>query len=103
MVCRLQRSYNLAYDVRKRNALNDISYDNEEYNQLLAESNLVLDPKARQELLLKAEKIAVSEDTVICPLFTNNNTNLIPPELDNYYYDVLSYANYTGMTVKKAD
>lgn len=87
----------------KGNALNDISYDNEEYNQLLAESNLVLDPKARQELLLKAEKIAVSEDTVICPLFTNNNTNLIPPELDNYYYDVLSYANYTGMTVKKAD
>ena len=55
----------------------------------------------RQDLLLKAEKIAVSEDTVICPLFTNNNTNLIPPELENYYYDVLNHANYTGMRVKQ--
>ena len=83
------------------NALNDINYDNEEYNSLLAESNLELDAKKRQDLLLKAEKIAVSEDTVICPLFTNNNTNLIPPELYNYYYDVLNYPNYTGMRVKQ--
>ena len=85
----------------KGNALNDINYDNEEYNSLLAQSNLELDAQKRQDLLLKAEKIAVSEDTVICPLFTNNNTNLIPPELENYYYDVLNYANYTGMRVKQ--
>ena len=83
------------------NALNDINWNNKKYDDLLAESNLELDAAKRQAMLLEAEKVAVSEDTVIVPLFTNNNTNLYPPELTNYFYDVIGYANYTGMRVEK--
>lgn len=85
------------------NSLNDIKWSNPQYDELMAASNLEIDAKKRQDLLLAAEKVAVSEDTVIVPLFTNNNTNLIPPELDNYYYDVICYPNYTKMTVKNAE
>ena len=83
------------------NALNDINWNNKKYDDLMAESNLELDAAKRQAMLLEAEKIAVSEDTVIVPLFTNNNTNLYPPELTNYFYDVIGYANYTGLRVEK--
>ncbi|MBQ0051650.1 MAG: peptide ABC transporter substrate-binding protein [Treponema sp.] len=83
------------------NALNDINYNNAKYDELMAKSNLELDAKKRQELMLAAEKIAVSEDTVICPLFTNNSANLIPDQLYNYYYDVIAYPNYKEMKVKK--
>ena len=83
------------------NSLNDIAYSNPEYDALMAESDLELDVAKRQALLLKAEKLAVSEDTVICPLFTNNSSNLIPAELYDYYYDVIAYANYRSMKVKQ--
>ncbi len=82
------------------NSLNDIKWSNAEYDKLMAASDLELDVKKRQDILLKAEKIAVSEDTVIVPLFTNNNTNLIPPELYDYYYNVICLPNYTQMKVK---
>lgn len=85
------------------NSLNDIDYHNEKYDELITGSNKELDAAKRQSMMQEAEKILVSEDTVICPLFTNNNTILIPPELDGYYYDVLAYPNYKGMFVKKAE
>lgn len=85
----------------KGNAQNDIKWYNKKYNDLLTESNAELDAVKREKLLLSAEKIIVSDETVICPLFTNNNTNLIDPSLDNYYYDVICYPDYTGTTVKK--
>lgn len=82
------------------NSLNDINWSNAKYDELMKASNLELDAKKRQNMLTAAEKIAVSEDTVLCPLFTNNNTNLYPAELYNYYNDVIGYPNYTGMKVK---
>ena len=83
------------------NSLNDINYNNPEYNKLVALSSSELDQAKRQDYMLKAEKIIVSEDTVICPIFTYNQSNLIPPELDNYYYTVLSGIELKYMTVKK--
>lgn len=85
------------------NSINDIGYSNAEYDKLISESDLETDPAKRQAELLKAEKIAVSDETIICPLFTNNQSLLYPPELYNFYYDVISYPNYTGMKVKKAE
>ncbi len=82
------------------NSLNDINWSSKKYDDLVATSNLELDAKKRQDMLLAAEKVAVSEETVIVPLFTNNNTNLYPPELVNYYNDVIGYPNYTGMKVE---
>ena len=85
------------------NSINDIGWSNAEYDKLIFESDLETDPAKRQAELLKAEKIAVSDETIICPLFTNNQSLLYPPELYNFYYDVISYPNYTGMKVKKAE
>lgn len=85
------------------NALNDVDFHNEKYDSLMAQSDLELDMAKRQALMQEAEKIIVSDETVICPLFTNNNTNLIPPELDGYFYDAIGYPDYKGMYVKKAE
>lgn len=85
------------------NSLNDIGWKSAKYDGLIEESNLELDAKKRQDMLLAAEKVAVSEETVICPLFTNNSSNLYPPELTGYYSDVIGYPNYTGMKVKVSE
>ncbi len=82
------------------NSLNDIDWSNAKYDELMATSNLELDAAKRQAMLLEAEKVAVSEDTVICPLFTNNNTNLYSEKLYGFYYDVIGYPDYTEMKVK---
>ena len=82
------------------NSLNDINWNCKKYDDLMAASDLELDAAKRQAMLLEAEKIAVSEETVIVPLFTNNNTNLYPPELTGFYNDVIGYPNYTGMRVE---
>lgn len=82
------------------NSLNDINWSNAKYDELMNASNLELDAAKRQAMLLAAEKVAVSEDTVICPLFTNNKTNLYSDLLYNFFYDVIGYGNYTGMKVK---
>lgn len=85
------------------NSLNDIGWKSAKYDGLIEESNLELDAKKRQDMLLAAEKVAVSEETVICPLFTNNSSNLYPPELTGYYSDVIGHPNYTGMKVKVSE
>ena len=82
------------------NSLKDINWNCKKYDDLMAASDLELDAAKRQAMLLEAEKIAVSEETVIVPLFTNNNTNLYHPELTGFYNDVIGYPNYTGMRVE---
>lgn len=80
------------------NSQNDIGWSNTEYDALMEEADAELDDAARQELMLEAEKIIVSEDTVVCPLFSNSNCNLIDPGLGNYTFDVLTYPDWTHMT-----
>lgn len=82
------------------NAQNDVKWYNKEYNDLLSASSKEIDAAKRESELMAAEKILVSDECVICPLFTNNNTNLIDPSLDNYYFDVLVYQVFYGMKVK---
>lgn len=83
------------------NAQNDVKWTNEKYNQLMEESDKELDDAKRQKLLQAAEKILVTEETVVCPLFSNSNTDLIDPTLENYSFDVLSYSDWSHMTKKK--
>lgn len=82
------------------NAQNDVKWYNKEYNDLLSASSKEMDAAKRESELMAAEKILVSDECVICPLFTNNNTNLIDPSLDNYYFDVLVYPVFYGMKLK---
>lgn len=82
------------------NAQNDVKWHNKEYNDLLSASSKEIDAAKRESELMAAEKILVSDECVICPLFTNNNTNLIDPSLDNYYFDVLVYPVFYGMKLK---
>ncbi len=82
------------------NAQNDIKWYNKKYNDLLSASSKEMNASKRESELMAAEKILVSDECVICPLFTNNNTNLIDPSLENYYFDVLVYPVFYGMKVK---
>ncbi len=82
------------------NAQNDVKWYNKEYNDLLSASSKEMDAAKRETELMAAEKILVSDECVICPLFTNNNTNLIDPSLENYYFDVLVYPVFYGMKLK---
>lgn len=80
------------------NALNDNGWINSEYDDLLRQADAELDAAARQELLQEAEKILITEETIVCPLFTNNYTNLIDPSLTGYTFDVLAYPDFTKTT-----
>lgn len=84
------------------NAQNDIGWSNEEYDKLIIESDKNLDEVSRQEQLLAAEKILVTDETVICPLFSNSNQDLIDPTLEGYFTDALSYTFWYGAK-KKAE
>lgn len=69
---------------RDGNSQNDIDWYNEEYNELMDESQSETDTAKREELLLEAEKILVSEDTVICPLFTTDSIYLVNPAIKDF-------------------
>ena len=84
------------------NAQNDVGWSNADYDELMIESDKNLDDASRQEQLLAAEKILVSDETVICPLFSNSNQDLIDPTLEGYFTDALSYTFWYG-TKKKAE
>ena len=73
------------------NAQNDVKWSNAKYDKLIQESDKNLDEASRQKQLMEAEKILVSEDTVICPLFSPSNQDLIDPSLTGYYTDGLAY------------
>lgn len=51
------------------NAQNDVKWSNAKYDKLIQESDKNLDGGKPSETVDGAEKILVSEDTVICPLF----------------------------------
>ena len=82
------------------NAQNDVKWSNAKYDKLIQESDKNLDEASRQKQLMEAEKILVSEDTVICPLFSPSNQDLIDPSLTGYYTDGLAYTFFYKTTKK---
>lgn len=82
------------------NAQNDVNWSNADYDKLIEESDKNLDEASRQEQLLAAEKILVSDDTVICPLFSASNQDLIDPSLTGYYNDGLAYTFWYNAHIK---
>ena len=83
------------------NAQNDVNWSNADYDKLIEESDKNLDEASRQEQLLAAEKILVSDDTVICPLFSASNQDLIDPSLTGYYNDGLAYTFWYNAHIKE--
>ena len=79
---------------------NDVKWSNAKYDKLIQESDKNLDEASRQKQLMEAEKILVSEDTVICPLFSPSNQDLIDPSLTGYYTDGLAYTFFYKTTKK---
>ncbi len=79
---------------RDGNSQNDISWLNDEYNQIMTESASEMDTAARQALLQEAEKILVSEDTVICPLFTTKSLYLVNPSITGQTNYVMGYLDF---------
>lgn len=83
------------------NAQNDVNWSNADYDKLIEESDKNLDEASRQEQLLAAEKVLVSDDTVICPLFSASNQDLIDPSLTGYYNDGLAYTFWYNAHIKE--
>ena len=83
------------------NAQNDVNWSNADYDKLIEESDKNLDEASRQEQLLAAEKILVSDNTVICPLFSASNQDLIDPSLTGYYNDGLAYTFWYNAHIKE--
>ncbi|MDR0862338.1 MAG: peptide ABC transporter substrate-binding protein [Oscillospiraceae bacterium] len=69
---------------RLGNSQNDVEWSNDEYNALMAQSAGELDPQKREDILKAAERILVTDDTVICPLFITESIYLINPAISGY-------------------
>lgn len=66
---------------------NDAGYSNKEYDQLIADAKKTGDEKARQEMIAKAEKILIEDDSVAIPLYYYTTKTLIKPYLKNVHMD----------------
>ncbi|BBF44869.1 oligopeptide ABC transporter, periplasmic oligopeptide-binding protein OppA [Lachnospiraceae bacterium KM106-2] len=67
----------------KGSAMNDVKYDNADYNKLVEQSTAEMDATKRNKMMHEAENIIVAEDYVICPLFTTDGLYLINTKLTN--------------------
>lgn len=66
---------------------NDAGYSNKEYDQLISDAKKIGDEKARQEMIAKAEKILIEDDSVAIPLYYYTTKTLIKPNLKNVHMD----------------
>ncbi|MDR1764748.1 MAG: peptide ABC transporter substrate-binding protein [Lachnospiraceae bacterium] len=70
---------------RTGNAQNDVDWSNSEYDSIMTASMSEMDPAKREEMLLEAERILVTEDHIICPLFNSSYIYLINPKLTGHW------------------
>lgn len=66
-------------------SFNDISLDNEEYDRALNEARTETDPEARVELLAEAEQTLIDEEAALAPLYYENYSYLVKPEVSGYF------------------
>lgn len=65
---------------------NEASYSNKEYDQLVDDAKVKYanDPEKRWELMRKAEKVLVEDDTAIAPVYQRGRIVLIKPSVKNF-------------------
>ncbi len=73
--------------------LNDMGYYNGDYDKLVKQAALTVDPPARAQLLQEAEKL-VMRDMPMIPLYTYVNKHLVKPYVNGYATNLLDY-NYS--------
>ncbi|MBC1889844.1 peptide ABC transporter substrate-binding protein [Listeria booriae] len=82
---------------------NRSSYSNPEYDKLLKEAatTLATQPEARWNNLLKAEKILISDDTAIAPLYQNGVAALQNPKMSGFVSHLFGAPySYQWITIK---
>jgi oligopeptide transport system substrate-binding protein len=61
-------------------------YSNERYDQLIDQAQSETDPDKRMDLLMEAEKILITEDAGVAPMFFEGTTRLIEPIIKGFVY-----------------
>ncbi|WP_373229381.1 peptide ABC transporter substrate-binding protein [Cohnella sp.] len=83
---------NFTYDlIHPKSGNNDGRYDNQEVGKLLDDSLLATDEKERLELISKAEKIALSDDMAVLPIYYYTTVTM---EKDGFEDVVSDYAGH---------
>jgi oligopeptide transport system substrate-binding protein len=70
--------------------LNDMGYDNPEYDALVKKSAITVDPAAREALMEQAERL-VSRDLPMMPLYQQVNPALIKPWVQGFSKNILGW------------
>jgi oligopeptide transport system substrate-binding protein len=61
-------------------------YSNERYDQLINEAQEETDSARRMDLLMEAERVLITEDAGVAPMFFEGTTRLIEPFIKNFVY-----------------
>ncbi|MEQ7049171.1 peptide ABC transporter substrate-binding protein [Paenibacillaceae sp. P-4] len=74
---------------------NDIGYNNPEFDKLVKDAKISVDPNARMDLIKQAEKKLIADDMAIIPIFYHTNVHLQKPYVKNVFIDYQGQINFT--------
>jgi oligopeptide transport system substrate-binding protein len=76
--------------LQSTSGLNDMGYNNPDYDKLVQTASMTVDPAKRDELLQQAEKLVVT-DLPIVPIYGYTNKRLIKPYVVGFDLNILGY------------
>lgn len=86
---------NFTYDlIHPKSGNNDGKYDNQEVGKLLDESFAAPDEKTRLELVAKAEKIALSDDMAVLPIYYYTTVTMQKPGFEDVVSDYAGHLQW---------
>lgn len=86
---------NFTYDlIHPKSGNNDGKYDNQEVGKLLDDSFGAADEKSRLELIAKAEKIALSDDMAVLPIYYYTTVTMQKPGFEDVVSDYAGHLDW---------
>jgi oligopeptide transport system substrate-binding protein len=86
---------NFTYDlIHPKSGNNDGKYNNEEVGKALDDSLLATDEKTRLELISKAEKIALSDEMAVLPIYYYTTVTMIKPGFTDVVSDYAGHLDW---------
>jgi oligopeptide transport system substrate-binding protein len=74
---------------------NDLGFKNAEYDQLVKDAYATQDPAKRMELMTKAEKILIGDNTALLPLYYYTRIWMNKPYVKDVVIDYSGNMDYT--------
>ncbi len=78
---------------------NHTKWKNAEYESLVSQAVITLDPLKRKALYDKAQRLLLERDTVIIPIYTAEKTYLVKPWIQNLGINALNLPDYDRLKV----